>query len=63
MGHGRPFILLPFILIIIIKYILLDRDTISYYDRGDPMQFLEWRYANDEIVKGAEFGTIDDLVA
>ena len=44
MGFGWLFMLLPFVLMIVIIYAILDRDTVSYYDRVDSIQTLERRY-------------------
>ncbi|MCK5030456.1 MAG: hypothetical protein KAR64_03225 [Thermoplasmatales archaeon] len=41
MGFGWLFMLLPFVLMIVIIYAILDRDTVSYYDRVDSIQTLE----------------------
>ena len=61
MGFGWPFMLLPVILIIVIIYALLDRDTVSYYDGENPMQVLERRYANGEISRNEYLKIKDDL--
>lgn len=61
MGFGWPFILLPVILIIVIIYAILDRDTVSYYEGEDPMQILERRYANGEILRNEYWRIKDDI--
>ena len=61
MGFGWLFMLLPVILIIVIIYALLDRDTVSYYDGEDPMQVLERRYAIGEISRNEYRRIKDDI--
>src|SRR4030042_6418926 len=61
MGFGWPFIFVPIIVIIVFIYALLDRDSISYYEGGNPMQILERRYANGEITRDEYLKMKDDL--
>ena len=61
MGFGWLFMFLPVILIIVIIYALLDRDTVSYYDGEDPMQVLERRYAIGEISRNEYRRIKDDI--
>ena len=61
MGFGWPFMLLPFILIIVIITAILDRGTVSYYDGEDPIQVLERRYATGEISRNEYWRIKNDL--
>jgi putative membrane protein len=61
MRFGWGFLLLPVILIIVLIYALLDRNSVSYYEGENPMQVLERRYANGEISRNEYLKIKEDL--